>query len=63
MNLITCTHMDLSYPLRVLARFVATERHRPTLRAAAVRVHGDYIRPWACTWRERASSTERALRL
>ncbi|CAI7859871.1 unnamed protein product [Closterium sp. NIES-54] len=38
MYLITCTRLDLAFPLSVLSRFVATGRHRPVHWTAAVRV-------------------------
>ncbi|CAI7834381.1 unnamed protein product [Closterium sp. NIES-53] len=38
MYLMTCTRSDLSYPLSILARFVAPGRHRPEHMAAAKRV-------------------------
>ncbi|CAI7747534.1 unnamed protein product [Closterium sp. NIES-53] len=36
--LITCTRLDLAYPLSILARYVAPGRHRPEHMAAAKRV-------------------------
>ncbi|CAI7776748.1 unnamed protein product [Closterium sp. NIES-53] len=38
MYLMTCTRPDLAFPLSVLSHFVATGRHRPVPRTAAVRV-------------------------
>ncbi|CAI5960479.1 unnamed protein product, partial [Closterium sp. NIES-65] len=38
MYLMTCTRPDLAYPLSILARYVATGRHRPEHMAAAKRV-------------------------
>ncbi|CAI7743624.1 unnamed protein product [Closterium sp. NIES-54] len=38
MYLMTCTRSDLAYPLSILARYVAPERHRPEHMAAAKRV-------------------------
>ncbi|CAI7781388.1 unnamed protein product [Closterium sp. NIES-54] len=38
MYLMTCTRPDLAYPLSILARYVAPERHRPEHMAAAKRV-------------------------
>ncbi|CAI7859256.1 unnamed protein product [Closterium sp. NIES-53] len=38
MYLMTCTRPDLAYPLSILARYVAHERHRPEHMAAAKRV-------------------------
>ncbi|CAI7904312.1 unnamed protein product [Closterium sp. NIES-54] len=38
MYLITCTRPDLAYPLSILARYVASGRHRPEHMAAAKRV-------------------------
>ncbi|CAI7884242.1 unnamed protein product [Closterium sp. NIES-54] len=38
MYLMTCTRPDLAYPLSILARCVASERHRPEHREAAKRV-------------------------
>ncbi|CAI7895408.1 unnamed protein product [Closterium sp. NIES-53] len=38
MYLMTCTRPDLAFPLSILARFVAPERHRPGHWATAVRV-------------------------
>ncbi|CAI7893767.1 unnamed protein product [Closterium sp. NIES-54] len=37
-HLMTCTRSDLAFPLSVLSCFVATGRHRPVRRTAAVRV-------------------------
>ncbi|CAI7788815.1 unnamed protein product [Closterium sp. NIES-53] len=42
MYLMTCTRPDLTFPLSVLSRFVATGRHRPVHWIAAVRV-GKYL--------------------
>ncbi|CAI7891384.1 unnamed protein product [Closterium sp. NIES-54] len=38
MYLMTCTRLDLAYPLSILARYVAPGRHRPEHMAAAKRV-------------------------
>ncbi|CAI7801912.1 unnamed protein product [Closterium sp. NIES-53] len=38
MYLMTCTRPDLPFPLSILARFVASGRHRPVCLTAAVRV-------------------------
>ncbi|CAI7729169.1 unnamed protein product, partial [Closterium sp. NIES-53] len=38
MYLMTCTRPDLAYPLSILARYVAPERHQPEHMAAAKRV-------------------------
>ncbi|CAI7854502.1 unnamed protein product [Closterium sp. NIES-54] len=38
MYLMTCTRPDLAYPLSILARYVASRRHRPEHMAAAKRV-------------------------
>ncbi|CAI7763127.1 unnamed protein product [Closterium sp. NIES-54] len=38
MYLMTCTRLDLAYPLSILARYVAPGRHRPKHMAAAKRV-------------------------
>ncbi|CAI7868939.1 unnamed protein product, partial [Closterium sp. NIES-53] len=38
MYLMTCTRPDLAFPLSVLSRFVANQRHRPVHWTAAVRV-------------------------
>ncbi|CAI7874118.1 unnamed protein product [Closterium sp. NIES-54] len=38
MYLMTCTRLDLAYPLSILARYVASGRHRPEHMAAAKRV-------------------------
>ncbi|CAI7793858.1 unnamed protein product [Closterium sp. NIES-54] len=40
MYLMTCTRLDLAYPLSVLARFVAPGRHRPSHWYAAKRTSG-----------------------
>ncbi|CAI7843552.1 unnamed protein product [Closterium sp. NIES-53] len=38
MYLMTCTRPDLAFPLSVLSHFVATGRHQPVHRTAAVKV-------------------------
>ncbi|CAI7871514.1 unnamed protein product [Closterium sp. NIES-53] len=55
MYLMTCTRPDLAYPLSILARYVASGRHRPEHMAAAIALLVQYVGHGASAWRATSS--------